>query len=208
MKKLVSMGSFGKASLSRSYPQFDGTMEKPQLIRKRQYLNRKKLSDNLALKNTEKVIVLPDSDDDDKDYFTNLQAIYEIDRCGEKETVNLMLEEAFFLQRALGCLNIFYENELLDHSKAWELFSEILYKDGPAYHHASYVVLIQEHEKGNLDTSLMGLHRMCETAGKELLICQVYWPNDEVNPDNLSNIRIKEILMKRWISSQERQETT
>lgn len=125
MKNIVSMGYFGKASLSKSYPQFDGTLEKPEILRKRQLENRKKLPVADSSKENRKVIVLPDSDDDEEEsnYFTNLKANYEMDKTGSKESVNLMLEEAFFLKK-LGCIEIKFEGETLDIAKMWELFSD------------------------------------------------------------------------------------
>ncbi|KAK9883312.1 hypothetical protein WA026_001492 [Henosepilachna vigintioctopunctata] len=238
MKKCVSMGFFGKANLSRSYPQFDGNIEKPELIRKRQWHTRERWHKKCNVNNSKKVIVLPDSDDEDGEYFKHLQAEYKIDRCGNLETVNLMLEEAFFLQNVLNCLDIFHETRLLNNLETLQLFSNsddcfqhkyvtyyhfrsknwvvkpgikfggdfLLYKEGPPFHHASYVVLIQEENKEIDTTSLMGLHRMCETAGKELLICQIFWPSEVTLLGDLSNIKVNEILMKRWVSSQERQE--
>lgn len=240
MKNIVSMGYFGKANLSKGFPVFDGTFDKPEIIRQRQMKRRKNCPESENSKDKRKVIVIPDSDDE-SDYFTNLQATYDIDKCGDKETTNLMLEEAFFLKNAIGCLDINYENDTLDDLKLWELFSEsdpyfqrnyavyyhfrsknwvvkpgmkfggeyLLYKQGPPFYHASYVVTIKNQQDEHLNTtSLLGFQRMCETAGKELLICLVCFPKDPISPHELSNVTIKEILMKRWVSTQEREENT
>lgn len=96
----------------------------------------------------------------------------------------------------------------------------MLYKQGPPFYHASYVVIIdvvnenleriENLSRRSMDTvPLLSLNRLCETAGKELLICQVIWPQDvSIDYRNISNIVIKENLMRRWISSQERTEDT
>ncbi|XP_044758646.1 tRNA-splicing endonuclease subunit Sen2 [Coccinella septempunctata] len=240
-KSIVSMGCFGKGSLSKSFPTFDGSSEKPEIIRRRQMERRKKWSESNKTGEKRKIIVLPDSDDEN-DYFTNLQATYDIDECGDKETTNLMLEEAFFLKNAIGCLDVHHEDKILDDDRAWKLFSEsdpffqrnyavyyhfrsknwvvkpgikfggdyLLYKEGPQFYHASYVVMIKNQINNDPlnTTSLIGFQRMCETSGKELLICSVSLPREFISPDDLPNVTIKEILMKRWVSSQEREENT
>lgn len=48
--------------------------------------------------------------------------------------------------------------------------------------------------------NVIGLHRLCETAGKDLLICNIIWPNANVkSPADIKNVSIKEILVKRWL---------
>ncbi|KAJ8915013.1 hypothetical protein NQ315_015987 [Exocentrus adspersus] len=244
MKHLISMGYFGKANLSRSYPQFN--QSKTEIIRERQYCKRKELAEKFSdKKSRKKVIVVPDSDEDE-DYFTNLQAKYQIDESGIKETVWLGLEEAFFLAGAVNCLNIYYQGRCLGLDEAWSLFTTndsnfiynyvvyyyfraknwvvkpgikfggdfLLYKQGPPFYHASYVVIIdivnenleRIHERRSMDNiPLLGLNRLCETAGKELLVCQVIWPrNAQIDYKNISQVVIKETLLRRWISNQER----
>lgn len=97
----------------------------------------------------------------------------------------------------------------------------LLYKQGPPFYHASYIVLVEVIDKStmmrnpglqrNLSwTRLMGLSRVGETAGKEILFCQVIWPS-EVSPESmefpsiLSKFQVHEMLIRRWVSSQERE---
>ncbi|KAJ8959196.1 hypothetical protein NQ318_022458 [Aromia moschata] len=247
MKSVVTMGNFGKANLSRNYPQFCNV--KSQIIRARQYERRKEWAGTAPDKrNVKKVIVVPDSEEENEDYFVNLKPEYQIDQSGLRETVWLSLEEAFFLTNALNCLDIFYEDRILQPEEAWKLFSEtdehfipnyiayyyyrtkywivkpgikfggdfLLYKQGPAFYHASYVVIIDSINENSEritslsrrsmdNVSLTSLNRLCETAGKELLILQITWPdNVQVNFNDLSDFTIKEILMRRWIPTQER----
>lgn len=94
-------------------------------------------------------------------------------------------------------------------------FFSVLYKQGPPFYHASYVVIINILNKNlerieslsrrNMDNVfLLGLNRLCETAGKELLIAQVILDeNNTVHYEQLENITVKEILLRRWISTQE-----
>lgn len=263
MKNIISMGYFGKANLSRSYPQFNQT--KTEIIRERQYNRRKDWVEKFPKKTMKnKVIVVPDSDEEKGDYVTNLQPQYQIDESNIKENVWLGLEEAFFLASAIKCLDIYYEGKCLSMKETWAIFSGdsqfiqnyvvyyhfraknwvvkpgikfggdfcklfvydsqyyinkyflVLYKRGPPFYHASYVVIIDtvnenldgaEHfSRRSMDNvTLLSLNRLCETAGKELLICQVIWPqNINIDYTNISHVIIKENLIRRWISTQER----
>nr|CAH7733988.1 unnamed protein product [Callosobruchus chinensis] len=169
MKSIVSMGYFGKGNLSRSFPCSNN--DKTELIRRRQYNNRKKFK-STKLK---KVIVLPDSDNEEiNDYITNLKPEYQIDPSCLSESVYLGLEEAFFLAQAVECLIIKCGNEIMDVDNMWNEFCNIntsfpvhytvyyhfraknwvvkpgikfggdflLYKQGPPFYHAAYVVII------------------------------------------------------------------
>lgn len=92
----------------------------------------------------------------------------------------------------------------------------MLYKQGPPFYHASYVVIIdvvnenldriENFSRRSMDNvNLLSLNRLCETAGKELLICQIIWPqNINIDYKNISNVVVKENLIRRWISTQER----
>ncbi|XP_018576539.1 tRNA-splicing endonuclease subunit Sen2 isoform X2 [Anoplophora glabripennis] len=246
MKNIISMGYFGKANLSRSYPQFN--QSKTEIIRERQYKRRKDWAKkNSNKKSKKKVIVVPDSDEE-KYYFINLQPQYQIDESNVKETVWLSLEESFFLSSIVKCLHVYYEGKSLRIDEMWTMFSAtdphfiqnyivyyhfkaknwvvkpgikfggdfLLYKQGPPFYHASYVVVIDivnenleriEHfSRRSMDNvPLLSLNRLCETAGKELLICQVIWPqNVHIDYKNIADVIIKENVMRRWISSQER----
>ncbi|ESP01623.1 hypothetical protein LOTGIDRAFT_200224 [Lottia gigantea] len=97
----------------------------------------------------------------------------------------------------------------------------ILYKVGPPFYHGSYSVIIQYVEEGSLKPvsgyyqrklswrSLCGLNRITEHVGKEVLICYVIKPksiSDETfSSDFISHFKVKEIMLSRWVSSQERQ---
>lgn len=267
MKNIIAMGYFGKANFSRSYPQFTHET-KTEIIRSRQYIRRKSWSEKYKNKKIQKIIVVPDSDEERMDeYFVNLKPEYKLDQAGIRETVWLSLEEAFFLFYMITCLNIHQENKMLTVDEAWLIFSEnnkyfqydyviyshfraknwvvkpgikfggdyckknitfqifniyeflflVLYKEGPPFYHASYVVII-DIVNNNLEriqslcrrtmdnVSLLGLNRLCETAGKELLIAQIILPEDdkvEVHYDNLTTFSVREILMRRWICTQE-----
>lgn len=95
----------------------------------------------------------------------------------------------------------------------------MLYKQGPPFYHASYVVIIDvlDHNlqriecltRRSLDNlSIHGLNRLCETAGKELLMLQIILPEFIKNPYKISycntkQINVKEVLVRRWISNQQ-----
>ncbi|KDR24040.1 tRNA-splicing endonuclease subunit Sen2 [Zootermopsis nevadensis] len=99
----------------------------------------------------------------------------------------------------------------------------LLYKQGPPFYHASYIVLVEVADKFTLMritglqrnlswTRLMGLNRVGESARKEILFCQVIWPSDASPesmelPSILSKFQVHEVLVRRWISSQEREES-
>lgn len=88
----------------------------------------------------------------------------------------------------------------------------LLYKNGPVYHHASYVVIIDILNESNLERrndlcrrsmntrDIVGLNRLCESTGKELLIFQILWPNNVqiLTNDDVKQLTVKEVLMRRW----------
>ena len=98
----------------------------------------------------------------------------------------------------------------------------LLYKDGPPFYHASYSVWIRKHRKivnytdnkevSNLDwTSLSGLNRVTESASKELLLIDVYEPDDVDEKaltvsHYLNSIKLEEVLVRRWVASSEKQD--
>lgn len=111
-------------------------------------------------------------------------------------------------------------------SKNWVVKSGIkfggdflLYKEGPPFYHASYLVIIDvlqeessraEHLcRRSMDTeNIIGLNRLCETAGKDLLIFQIIWPKDaQISaPEDISKVSVKTVLVNRWILPQEREQ--
>jgi len=107
-------------------------------------------------------------------------------------------------------------------SKGWVVKSGLkfggdflIYKDGPGHFHASYVVLTKvifgqnSIETGELSEkkmdwiTLMGLNRLAETSGKEVLFCHVVWPsevlpNQPTSPDIIKKFKVHEVLVRRW----------
>ncbi|KAH0564061.1 tRNA-splicing endonuclease subunit Sen2 [Cotesia glomerata] len=107
-------------------------------------------------------------------------------------------------------------------SKGWVVKSGLkygsdfmLYKQGPPYYHASYLVVVETVDADTLirDDSrctrkmdwknLYELNRLCEVTAKELLIAQVLWPSSVslTNPvplESLSEFTVRELLWRRW----------
>lgn len=124
MFQIYLNGFFGKGNLSRSYPSFIENDKKVNIIRKRQFLKRKFWSEKFAQKKIHKILVVPDSDSENEDYFRNLKPEYEIDSSYLKEHLQLSLEEAFFLFEAVKCLKIYHNKAILNSEEAWMLFSQ------------------------------------------------------------------------------------
>ncbi|XP_046990776.1 tRNA-splicing endonuclease subunit Sen2 [Schistocerca americana] len=99
----------------------------------------------------------------------------------------------------------------------------LLYKEGPPFYHASYIVLVEVLRQADLGRSsshnrrsiswplLFGVNRLAETVGKEILMCRVVWPRSVADhgpntPQQLARFCVQEVLLKRWVSSQEREE--
>ncbi|XP_063972713.1 tRNA-splicing endonuclease subunit Sen2 [Diachasmimorpha longicaudata] len=92
----------------------------------------------------------------------------------------------------------------------------VLYKKGPHFYHASYVVYIEVVDADNLlrddskmkrDSSWLNIHslnRLAQSVAKELLIAQVLWPStipknsDPVPLEALPEFTVRELLMRRW----------
>lgn len=246
MEILQKNGAFGKANLSRNWPNFKHF--DAEIIRERQFINRKRFP-KTDVKN--KVIVVPDSDSGEE-YLKQLTPRYEMDYTNFKEILQLSLVEALFLHHDLQCLNIDMKGQVKseDHIAMWDTFSNsnkyfiqdytiyyhfrvknwvvkpgikfggdfILYKDGPAFTHASYVVLIEvlnedlhreiSETRRTMDfTYIVGLNRLCETAGKELLICQIIWPRSVSvsRPSDIKHLSVNEVLLRRWLPNTEKQ---
>ena len=91
----------------------------------------------------------------------------------------------------------------------------LLYKEGPPFYHAQYSVrIIPPHEKITWQF-ISGLNRVTESVGKELLLAQITENNQESSEsktndhtssvkEKLKNIRVREVLLRRWVSRQER----
>lgn len=99
----------------------------------------------------------------------------------------------------------------------------IIYKEGPPFYHGSYSVIVRMiDEETLLDieqyktrhftwTQLSGLNRVTEHVAKELMFCFVIKPSDitaeELNsPRCISRFTVHEMLVSRWVSSQERED--
>ncbi|EZA54002.1 hypothetical protein DMN91_000172 [Ooceraea biroi] len=100
----------------------------------------------------------------------------------------------------------------------------LLYKDGPPFYHASYIVIVEVADADSLviDStmssrsmtwdSLFGLERLSETAAKEILFAQVLWPSSvsrdvgATNPEILSEFTVRELLWRRWNPKQHRED--
>ncbi|XP_026495684.1 tRNA-splicing endonuclease subunit Sen2 [Vanessa tameamea] len=71
------------------------------------------------------VVIVPNSDSEDDDYFANLKPKCCVDKIVLQEKLMLSLEEAFFLLYGLGCLQIVNnENNILNIEDCWKIFSE------------------------------------------------------------------------------------
>lgn len=90
----------------------------------------------------------------------------------------------------------------------------LLYKKGPLYFHASYIVIVEVLKNGQNSRNkttwqkIVGINRMAETANKEVLICHVLWPDVEEekfnDPAILKEFGVSEILLRRWQATQEK----
>ncbi|XP_076654114.1 tRNA splicing endonuclease subunit 2 [Halictus rubicundus] len=100
----------------------------------------------------------------------------------------------------------------------------LLYKQGPPFYHASYIVIVDVVDGDSLirDESksmhkptwnnLFGLERLSETAAKEILFAQVLWPSSVLQSSNslcvdtLSEFSVRELLWRRWNPKNNRDE--
>lgn len=118
---IVGGECFGKGNLSRALPHRDSFDNTP-IIRKRQFECRKNLEKNLFLNKKRKVIVLPDSDSENEDYFKRLKPEFQLVSNIFEETINMSTAEAFYLLKHKNCLNVMYLNKLLNEEECWETF--------------------------------------------------------------------------------------
>ncbi|XP_078604164.1 tRNA-splicing endonuclease subunit Sen2-like isoform X1 [Branchiostoma floridae x Branchiostoma japonicum] len=171
------------------------------------------------------------------------------------ESLQLSLEEAFFLSYGLGCLSVVDESGcLMTLTDMWQCFTQtqhnflpnyivyhylrskgwvpragvkygapwVLYWKGPSFYHSSYSVVVQTVSGDSLKPSpglsccrswllLAGMDRITQHVGKEVVLCFVVRPADmteeeQTSPSCISRFRVQEVVMKRWVSSQEREE--
>lgn len=73
----------------------------------------------------EMIVVVPNSDSEDDNYFSKMKPKSCINRVQIQEKLILTLQEAFFLLYGLGCLQILnLDNNVLSIETAWQLFSK------------------------------------------------------------------------------------
>ncbi|XP_046396037.1 myb-like protein X [Ischnura elegans] len=89
----------------------------------------------------------------------------------------------------------------------------LLYKDGPPFYHASYLVVIDSFGpdgESKFDwKTLCGMNRLVENIAKDLLLCRVEWPptvteKDLQSPECIMGLVVQEVLVRRWLSLKER----
>ncbi|XP_077552288.1 uncharacterized protein LOC144166618 [Haemaphysalis longicornis] len=93
----------------------------------------------------------------------------------------------------------------------------LLYKDGPPFYHASFSVVVRRVQADTLEEDpdhrlqtwqgLSGLIRVNGNASKTVLLCHVIMPKDAdlTTPHCLQSFRIQELLVRRWVVSEERE---
>lgn len=93
----------------------------------------------------------------------------------------------------------------------------VLYKDGPPFYHASFSVVVRRVQADTLEEEpdhrlqtwqgLCGLIRVNGNASKTVLLCHVIMPKDVdlTTPHCLQSFRIQELLVRRWVVSEERE---
>ncbi|CAN7999064.1 unnamed protein product [Ixodes hexagonus] len=93
----------------------------------------------------------------------------------------------------------------------------LLYKDGPPYYHATFSVLVRQAWCETLEeiedrrlrswASLAGLVRLNTSSAKAVLLSYVIIPKDAdlSTPECLRSFKIQELLLRRWITSEERE---
>ncbi|KAB0793325.1 hypothetical protein PPYR_12945 [Photinus pyralis] len=244
IQELHTKGCFGKGNFSRGYPSF-GTADRPQIIRKRVFEQRNQVKSTRTRK---VIVTPDSDNESEyftnlqPQYFIDSSALTETLHLTLEEAYflshSLNCLDVYHNRKLLEpqeLWSLFVENDkyfvqnyavyLHFRSKNWVVKSGIkfggdylLYKEGPAFYHASYLVIIDvldansrerklESCRRSMDiVTLSGLNRLCETVGKELLICQVLWPSDmkEVYHSDLQKLQISEVLMRRWVPSENR----
>jgi len=89
----------------------------------------------------------------------------------------------------------------------------LLYKEGPPFYHAQYSVRIMQPQQNVKWQFMSGLNRVTESAGKELMLAQITEIQDDSESleetqtvkQKLKNIQVKEVLLRRYVPSQERE---
>lgn len=158
----------------------------------------KKVHQTFVLSQPEDIVVVSDTGVDVKESLSDVNAWIETNSHQIKETLNLNLQESFFLCFALGCLKINDTNGTeLDVTDLWQRFRTaekdfvekyviyqyyrskgwtvrsglkyggdfLLYKTGPAFYHASYLIQIVNNRKMTWN-EFVGINRLVETFNK------------------------------------------
>uniref|UniRef100_A0A0A9WLE0 tRNA-splicing endonuclease subunit Sen2 n=3 Tax=Lygus hesperus TaxID=30085 RepID=A0A0A9WLE0_LYGHE len=120
--------------------------------------------------------------------------------------------------------NDFVENYVAYHhyrAKGWIVKSGLkyggnflLYSKGPAFFHASYIVVVESIGKPGQELAVdekpswekySSLNRIAEQSNKELIICQVKWPSLEADDYKtvgiIPHFRVSDSIMGRWNAS-------
>ncbi|CAH1984279.1 unnamed protein product [Acanthoscelides obtectus] len=238
MKTIVSMGCFGKGNLSRSFPHFHLNSDKTELIRSRQYNHRKKFK-STSLKKVIVVPDSDNEEIDDyitnlkpeyqidssclsENVCLSLEEAFFLTHAVEclvikSENEVLEIEQVW---KEFCKINkdfpVHYAVYFYFRAKNWVVKPGIkfggdylLYKQGPSFFHAAYVVVINivnpqsgEKQRSMENPSVMGLNRLSETAGKDLIICKVTLPENGIDYKNMQSVLIEELLVRRWLYSQ------
>jgi len=99
-----------------------------------------------------------------------------------------------------------------------------VYKEGPVFYHSSYLVIVKEVSEREalsvatshiLDSemnfnSLSCLNRVTEQCSKEVMMCYVIRPDDMddedlKSPNCLSKFSIMEVIVRRWVPNEKRE---
>ncbi|XP_054710610.1 tRNA-splicing endonuclease subunit Sen2-like isoform X1 [Uloborus diversus] len=101
----------------------------------------------------------------------------------------------------------------------------VLYKDGPPFYHSTYAVIVKSLKEQNYKeintggkqpltwSALAAINRVCSHSGKGLMFLYVIKPstmseNKISTPFCISEYKIEEVLIKRWVPSESREEDT
>ncbi|XP_067135995.1 tRNA-splicing endonuclease subunit Sen2 [Centruroides vittatus] len=89
----------------------------------------------------------------------------------------------------------------------------VLYKDGPAFYHSTYCVVVREvssdfNEQSLTWLELLSLNRVNEHVAKDTLLCYVMKNKDTdlLDPSCIPTFNVQEVLLRRWIPSEERED--
>jgi len=92
----------------------------------------------------------------------------------------------------------------------------LLYKTGPDFYHASFSVRVipicktEEHGNNLNWIEFSGIARITESTSKELLLCYVTFPPEDVDtcsPLCLPHFKVNELVWKRWVASHHEEQT-